>query len=76
MVHGPYEIVCDRAGFRRKKIFSPNIGNMEQKWAKNSAFLSFLKNFLSNVYCIGSVMKICIICFVPVQIPYLGKILL
>ena len=40
----PYEVVCDIAGFSRKKKFSPKIERMDQKWAKNMVF-EFIENF-------------------------------
>ena len=71
-----YEVVCDRAGFSGKKIFAPKIGKMNQKWAKNSfVFFYLLKNLVINFYWICFIMKTYIVSCVPVQIPYLGKIL-
>ena len=37
-------------------------------------FLSLLKNFGISFSCIYSTMKVDIICYIPSQIPYLGKI--
>ena len=40
----PYEVVCDIAGFSRKKKISPKIERMDQKWAKNMVF-EFIEKF-------------------------------
>ena len=58
----------DRAGFSRKKFFTQKIGIF-------LGFLNILKNVVINFYRICSIMKIYIICCVPAQIPYLGKLL-
>ena len=38
MVLGTYEVVRDKVGFSRKKIFAQKIGKMDQKGAKNMFF--------------------------------------
>ena len=40
---------------------------------QKQGFFNILKDFVINIYWICSIMKIYIICCVPVQIPYLGK---
>ena len=56
--------------FPEKYFLPPKLGN-GTKMGQDS--LNILKNFVSNFYWICSIMKIYIICFVPAQIPYLGK---
>ena len=65
--------LCMTAEFSRKRFFVPKIGKIALKWAKNRVFFNLLKNLIINFYWIYSVMKTFIICFVPTQIPYVGK---
>ena len=69
-----FEVVRDRDGFSRKKIFAPKIRKMGKNGLK-TRFLNLLKNFVIIFYWICSIMKIYIICYAPAQIPYLGKFL-
>ena len=45
------------------------------KIGQREAFLNLKKNLVINLHWSCSIMKIYIICYVPAQIPYLGKIL-
>ena len=45
------------------------------KIGQREAFLNLKKNLVINFHWSCSIMKIYIICYVPAQIPYLGKIL-
>ena len=63
-----------RTKFSGKICFAPKIVKMGQKWGPKTGFSSLLKNLVINFYWIWSVMKIYIICCVPAQISYLGKI--
>ena len=68
----PYEVVCDSQIFQKKFFLPPKLRN----WAKNepiTGFLNILKNFVIYFYWICSIMKMNVICYVPAQIPYLGK---
>ena len=56
--------LCVTEGFSWKGIFAPKFGTLT-KYGPKTDF---------EFYWICSVMKICIICCVPAQIPYLGKI--
>ena len=56
---------------KKKKQQRENGPKMGQK----QGFLNLLKNLVINFYYICSIMKIYIICCLPVQIPYLGKFL-
>ena len=66
----PNEVMRDRAGFFLKKFCCP------KNWEKGPkiGFSEFIEKF-GQFYWICPVMKIYIICCVPTQIPYLGKIL-
>ena len=58
------------------KLFLPlNNGEVGQKEAKYGVFLNLKKNLVINFPRICSIMKIYIICCVPIQILYLGKML-
>ena len=70
----PYEVVCVRAGFSRKIFFTPQNCKNGPKMGQRRGILNILKNFVINFHWICSVTKIYIICYVPAQIPYLGKI--
>ena len=59
--------------FRENSFCPPNWEN-GPKIGQKQGFLNLLENLVINFYWIWSVMKIYIICFVPAQIPYLGKI--
>ena len=39
----PIEVVNDRVGFSRKKIFAPKIGKMDKKWSKSLVFRVYWK---------------------------------
>ena len=69
----PHEVVHDISGFSRNKILPQGIRKMDQEWTQNRVF-EFSEKF-GNFYWICSVMKIYIICCVPAQIPYLGKLI-
>ena len=54
----PYEVVCGRAAFSRKKYFAPKIGKIGQKWAKNRVFEyieKFCYKLLLNLFYIENV---------------------
>ena len=60
-------------------FWKKNLPQKLGKWTKNGpvkGFLNLLKKLDINFYWTYSIMKICIICCVPAQIPYLGKFLL
>ena len=57
--------------FLEKKFLPPKLGEWT-KMGQKQGFLNILKNFVVNFYWICSIMKMSIICYVPVQIPYLG----
>ena len=66
----PYEVVRNWVRFFEKNFLHQKLA----KWAK-MGFSRFLKILFINFYSIWSVMKFYIICFIPTQIQYFGKIL-
>ena len=76
LARNSHEDVHDRAWFSGKKFLPPNLGKWTKNcWTKSRVFWNLLKNLVINFQWIHSVMKIYIICCVPAQTPYLGKIL-
>ena len=69
----PYKVVRDRAGFSRIFFFCLRNWESGPKMDQKQGFLNKLKNFVINFYWICSIMKMYNICYVPAQIPYLGK---
>ena len=65
----PYEVVHDRTRFSRE------IKENGPKMVQKQGLLNLLKNLVINFYWIFSIMEICMICNVPAQISWLGKIL-
>ena len=68
----PYEVVHDRLLFLEKLFLPQKLG----KWAKNKFFFNLKKNLVTSFQWICSIMNMFIICSVPAQILYFGKILL
>ena len=58
-----------------KKCFCPKIWKSGPKMGQKQGFLNLLKDLVVNFYWICSILKACIICCVPAQIQYLGKVL-
>ena len=66
--------LCVRAEFSIKNIFIPKISKVLEM-GQNQVFLNLLKRWVINFNWICSIVKIYIICCVPVQILYLGTFL-
>ena len=67
--------LCVTTKFFSKISFAVKMGKMGQKKKKpKQGFFNLLEDLIINFFWICSVMKIYIICYVPVQIPYLEKI--
>ena len=69
----PYEVVCQSQIFW-KKFFCPQNWENEPKMGQK-LFLNLLKNLVVNFYWVCFLMRIYIICCVPAQISYWGKVL-
>ena len=69
-VRNPYEVVHDSQIFFEKHFFT---SKSWKNWPK-IGFFEFKENSVIDFHLICSVMKIYIICCVPAQIVYLGKI--
>ena len=67
-VRNPYEVVHDSQIFL-KNTLPPKVGKIDQK----QGFFNLKKHSVIDFHLICSVMKIYIICCVPAQIVYLGK---
>ena len=63
----PYEVVRSRVGLFEKKTKSG------ENWPK-AGLLNLLKNLIVHFFWIWSMIKVYIICYIPAQIPHLGKI--
>ena len=70
MVLETFMILCMTEQDILKKRFMLGV-----KIGQREAFLNLKKNLVINFHWSCSIMKIYIICYVPAQIPYLGKIL-